>query len=490
MSLSPLAKRSLNEQLVRVMQEQHRRLLRRSLTAFATEAIEPFGHAPAAHHRLLIRELEAIASGDNDRLMVMMPPGSAKSTYASKLFPAWFLAQEPNLSVIGASHTASLAEIFSKDVQRFVRDNAATLGYGLATESVERWTTTNGGAYRSAGVGGALTGIRADLGIIDDPVKSRAEADSETYRETTWDWFNSVFRTRLKPGGRMVLIMTRWHMDDLAGRLLSVESDRWRVVSLPAIAEENDALGRIIGEPLWGDDAYGYGAELRGKRADYEAAGAMRDWYALYQQSPVDREGALFKVAQIATMPAAPAGRNAVVRAWDLAATEQTGTRDPDWTVGVKMARTEDGRFVVLDVTRLRGGPDEVEAAIVNTAHQDGYGVRIGLPQDPGQAGKTQVLYFTRKLAGYRIESSPETGDKATRAAPFASQVNVGNVSVVQEMWNRAYLDELASFPSGAKDDMVDASSRAFGKLIARVPLAISAETLKRSAMPPPRRLM
>jgi predicted phage terminase large subunit-like protein len=155
------------------------------------------------------------------------------------------------------------------------------------------------------------------------------------------------------------------------------------------------------------------------------------------------------------------------VRAWDLAATRELGTRDPDWTVGAKLTRTSEGRFVVEDVVRLRGSPDEVEAAIVATASRDGAGVQIRLPQDPGQAGKAQALYLTRKLAGYRVHSQPVTGDKSTRAAPLAAQVNVGNVSIVQAPWNRALLDELASFPSGAHDDQVDALADAFAGLIA-----------------------
>ena len=154
-------------------------------------------------------------------------------------------------------------------------------------------------------------------------------------------------------------------------------------------------------------------------------------------------------------------------RAWDLAATKDIGTRDPDWTVGTLLARHDDGRFVIEDVVRLRGSPDEVEATIVATASRDGRGVAIHLPQDPGQAGKAQVLYLTRKLVGHRVESKPVTGDKATRAAPLASQVNVGNVSMVRAGWNRALLDEMAGFPSAAHDDQVDAAALAFEALIA-----------------------
>jgi predicted phage terminase large subunit-like protein len=316
--------------------------------------------------------------------------------------------------------------------------------------------------------------------LIDDPVKSRADADSETYRETTWNWFWSDLCTRLKPNAGVVIIMTRWHSDDLAGRLLESSSGDWDVVSIPAEAEEGDMLGRAPGEFLWDNDPdYGYGAQLRGVKDTLLKVGATRDWYSLYQQRPRPAEGALFKILMVGTEPAAPAG-GTIVRAWDLAATKAIGTRDPDWTAGVKLMRTSEGKFIVLDVVRLRGGPDEVEAAIVNTAKQDGPSVRISLPQDPGQAGKQQVLYLTRKLTGYRVDSSPETGDKSTRAYPVSSQVNVGNFAVVKAPWNRAFLDEVAGFPSGTHDDQVDALSRAFSMLSARPVMKISAELLAR----------
>ena len=396
--------------------------------------------------------------------MVTMPPGSAKSTYTSVLFPPWFMAQAEHRNVIAASHTMTLAEAFSGRVRSQIREHGRTLGFGLLTENVARWTTTNGCEYLPAGVGGAVTGFRADLGLIDDPVKSREDADSETMREKAWNWYLADFRTRLKPGGRVVIVMTRWHEDDIGGRLLRQFPGDWRVVNLPALAEPGDALGRAPGVPLWADDTYGYGGELVAKRAEYEQAGSMRDWYALYQQTPQNPEGALFKTAALRTIDAVPAGGKAC-RAWDLAATEDSTGRDPDWTVGVKLIRHEGGQWTIADVTRLRGGPAEVEAAIVNTAALDGRNVLIDLPQDPGQAGKVQVAYLTSKLAGYAVSSSPETGDKATRAGPAAAQVNVGNMAMVRAAWNAAFIEELRAFPTGRKDDQVDALSRAFAKL-------------------------
>jgi predicted phage terminase large subunit-like protein len=392
--------------------------------------------------------------------MVFMPPGSAKSTYASVLFPAWFLARKSGRDVIGASHGAELAEEFSGRVLRMISERPSELGITLLNESVKSWKTSNRGAYRAAGAGGSITGRRSDLFVIDDPIKGREDADSETIRNKVWKWYQAEVITRLKPGARIVLILTRWHEDDLAGRLLEemkVGADQWRIINLPAIAEyADDPMGRKIGEALWPD--WEDVDQLERKRR----AVGEREWAALYQQRPAPLEGSLFKILQIGTDEVEQARPVAVARGWDLAATKDVGGRDPDWTVGVKIARYGDGRFAILDVARMRGGPDEVEAAIINTARQDGVGVKIGIPQDPGQAGKTQVLYLTKKLAGFRVESSPETGDKATRAGPVASQVNVGNVSVVKGLWNRAFLDELAGFPSGTKDDQVDALSRAF----------------------------
>jgi predicted phage terminase large subunit-like protein len=146
----------------------------------------------------------------------------------------------------------------------------------------------------------------------------------------------------------------------------------------------------------------------------------------------------------------------------------------------VKLARMPNGSFVVQHVERFRGGPDDVKARVYTTARQDGSGVRISIPQDPGQAGKAQVLDFTRALSGFRVESSPETGDKATRAAPVASQVNVGNLALVKGEWNRAFLDELGSFPAGVKDDQVDALSRAFAAVgLGPRPMNITSEMLR-----------
>lgn len=441
-----------------------RRLARKDYGAWCDHALAPLGLKPANHHRLLIRELQDVADGKTQRLMVNMPPGSAKSTFGSMLFPAWLMASKPNISIIGASNTANLAESFSRRVMGFARDNTPELGYTLTREAADDWETSNGGRYRAIGVGGAISGRRADMVVIDDPTRSRADAESSTIRENQWNWFTADLRTRLKPDASIVVIMTRWHLDDLGGRLLERQPGLWRVVSLPAIAEEADPLGRKPGEWLWEDDAYGYGREIRKVHSEYMEAGASRDWAALYQQKPVLTEGNIFKPSNISIIDAIPAGTT-LVRAWDLAATSDIGGRNPDWTRGALMGRTRDGGFVLADLVSLRGGPEEVEAIIRATASRDGRGIEISLPQDPGQAGVAQIKYFARRLAGHKVHTSRETGDKATRAMPFASQVNIGNVSMVRASWNHEALDEMGSFPGGMHDDIVDSCSRAFDRI-------------------------
>jgi hypothetical protein len=282
------------ERLARVEKELWKIECRSNLTAWTVEALEAMDQTPAKHHRLLLKYLKQVAAGDIDRLMICMPPGHAKSTYGSVLFPPWMFAQRPHLQVIGASHGADLAEDFSSFAQGHIRNNPDILGYRLATENVKRWRTTNGGFYRAAGVGGSITGRRADLGIIDDPVKSAAEAESFTMREATWQWYTTDFYSRLKPGAAIVVIMTRWHEDDLGGRLLAAAEtggDKWTVIKMPAICDSlDDPLGRPLGAALWpewqNEDAL---ARIRANVGEYV-------WGALYQQDPKPRGASFFDI--------------------------------------------------------------------------------------------------------------------------------------------------------------------------------------------------
>jgi predicted phage terminase large subunit-like protein len=447
--------------------------LRGTLRAWAEEALKDSGYRPAAHHLYLVSELENLSNGRYDRLMILMPPGSAKSTYASVIFPAWWFTQHPRSSVISASHSLGLASHFSRRVRDLIVSKERYLGFNVTQDqrSKDAWTTNTGGEYLAVGVRGAVTGRRADLVIIDDPIRSQADAESVRQRDHIWDWFKSDITTRLKPRGRVVLIMTRWHPEDLGGQLLERANEGWRIVRLPALAEANDPLGRANGVPLWPEwednSALLRKRDLIGERA----------WSALFQQNPLPSGGRLFSIDRITVVQPTVEG-NATVRAWDLAATGDTGRNDPDWTVGVKLSREDTGRYIVRDVSRIRGTPHQVEELILATAQRDGPKVIVAIPEDPGQAGKSQMSYLTRQLAGFHVIGARETGSKSTRAMPLASQVEAGNIAIVRADWNRIFLDELSDFPLGRKDDQVDALVRAFTTLTTRPrspgPIAVS----------------
>jgi predicted phage terminase large subunit-like protein len=429
--------------------------------SFAGIVLSNQGQSPARHHVALINALQRVTDGAVDRLMVQMPPGAAKSTFASVMFPAFWLAAKPRDEVIAVSHTASLAEHFGRKLRSFISEHGA--GFGLSFEansrSATRFGVATGGQYFATGIRGPITGRRADLILIDDPVKTWAEADSRAAREAVYDWYRAELLSRLKPGGRIVLVMTRWHEDDLAG-LLSRHDGDWTELRFPALAEAGDPLGRAVGEALWPDweDA----ASLLRKRASV----GERVFSALYQQRPISDEARLFAIAKLTVAAEVPAVVR-TVRAWDLAASVAVGRRDPDWTVGLKLGMLADARLVVLDVVRLRVGPTDVEQVLIDTARADGATTTIALAQDPGQAGISQVAHFKRRLAGFNVISSPETGSKLVRASPAAAMIGSGQLFVLDRPWTQALVAEIQAFPDGDKDDQVDALSRAVATIAA-----------------------
>ena len=373
-----------------------------SLRHWAEHVLAADQQSPAKHHLFLMQYLDRVVTGDVDRLLVLMPPGSAKSTYSSVLFPAWWLHRHPSSSIIAASHTANLAEHFGRRVRNVIARHGPVLGYNLASDShaAQRFGTTSRGEYFATGVNGPVIGRRADLILIDDPIKNHTEADSTLARDHVWNWYRSELITRLKPKGRIIVVMTRWHHDDLGGRLLRSE-DHWHVLRLPALAEPGDPLHRAPGEALWPEweDA----EALQRKRM----AVGSRLWAAHYQQAPLTDTSGMFPAQRIEIADTQPIGTKCV-RAWDLAATIAADGKDPDWTVGIKLAVGSNNEFHVLDIIRLRAGPHEVGSTIVSTAEKDGRETVIGLPQDPGQAGKQQVAWLTAQLSGFPVIASPK----------------------------------------------------------------------------------
>jgi len=404
---------------------------------------------------LLLEKLEDVSNGKTDRLAVFMPPGAAKSTYASILYAPWHLAQHPGDNIIAASHTQELAEKWGRRVRNLIFEHSAVLGVGLAPDSqaAGRWETDHGGEYFAAGVGGAIAGRRADLVVIDDPIRSREDADSETVRDKIWDWYKSDLYTRLKPGGRIVLIQTRWHEDDLAGRLLAdmaAGGDHWDVISLPALAEQDDPLGRAIGQPLWPE--WEDEANLERKRR----AVGPRDWSALYQQRPAPEDGDYFKKEWLKPYDIAPDQK--LMRIYggsDYAVTADGG----DYTVHAVVGLDPEGRMYLLDLWRKQAASDEWVEAFCDLVIK---WKPLGWAEEHGQI-KSGVGPFLdrrqRERSAYVFrEQFPTRGDKAIRAQSIRGRMALEGLHVpTSAPWYAGLRSELLSFPAGKHDDQVDA---------------------------------
>lgn len=400
------------------------------------------------------RWLDKVTSGECKRLMLFLPPRHGKSEQATIHYAAYRLLLDDRLKVILGAYNHGLACHFSRQVRRV----ASEFGFQFAEDANKQnqWSSTAGGGLYGVGVGSGVTGFGADLIIIDDPVKSRQEAESPTYRQRVLDWYQSDLYTRLHPGAPIILIMTRWHSLDLAGQLLEQAKEggeKWDVVSLPAIAEENDEIGRQPGEALW---------PVRYSVEDFERIKKAIGSYAfsaLFQQRPSPREGGFFRPEWLPVVDPRPRSGLAC-RAWDNAATVHGG----DHSTGVRIVRDRP-KFVITSVWRGQVSPDQLRVAKRTQGQIDGLQTVIHLSQDPGAAGVDQVESDRRYLAGFGVVDKRPTGSKEVRAMPFAAACEAGLVELERGDWNRAFIDELCAFPTGQHDDQVDAAADAFNWL-------------------------
>lgn len=416
------------------------------------------GYRDAPHHRLIARHLEAVERGETTRLMITMPPRHGKSMLASEFFPAWYLGRNPDHYVVTATYAQELADDFGRKVKNQIEDAAFQAifpGVGLAddSKSAKRFhiegelggiehATSQRGAFYAVGVGGPLTGRGAHLLLIDDPVKNREDAESEVIRKKTKDWYTSTAYTRLMPGGRVVVIQTRWHEDDLSGWLQAEhEHEGWVVLDLPAISAD--------GKALW-PEQYDLEALERIRRAL-----PPRDWSALYQQRPTPEEGDYFKAEWFRTATPPPRDQMRIYGASDYAVTADGG----DFTVHVIVGIDADGRMWLLDLWRKQASSDEWVEAWCDLVLK---WKPIGWAEETGQikAGVGPFLEKRgreRKAYCYR-EQFPTRGDKAVRAQSIRGRMAMEGLYMKPDAPFRADLiSECLRFPAGVHDDQVDA---------------------------------
>ena len=458
--------------LERIEAEIHRQSMSRFITDH-WRYVDPVDYMHNWHIDCISEHLEAIRDGQLKRLIINIPPRNMKSLSVSVFFPAWLWLNDPSKSFLFASYAQSLSirdsvkcrriiqcPVYQQSMKELYPDFALT-----SDQNTKIRFDNNYQGYRLAtSVGGALTGEGADIIVIDDP-HNVVEGESEAVRNATLQWWDEAMSTRLNNPrtGVYIIIMQRVHEEDLTGHILAGNHSEYDHLCIPAEYEGNRIVSSIgwkdirkeENELLWEERiSRSELDELKTKLGEYGTAGQL-------QQRPAPRKGGMFKPENAEVVDVIPAGISSCTRYWDKAGTKDAGC----YTAGVKIAKLTDGRFIVLDVVRGQWEALQREKNIKQTAELDGHSVRIGLEQEGGSGGKESAQATVRNLAGYIVNTDHPTGDKVTRAEPFAVQMNAGNVLLLRGSWNKAYLDELRMFPAGKYKDQVDASSGAFNSL-------------------------
>lgn len=448
---------------------------RTSLIPF-TEFTDSNYHA-ASHHILAGQRLDALLRGEIDRLLILMPPRHGKSELASVSFPAHAIGQNPKLQIIACSYGSELSKMFGRRVRdrvRHPRFQSLYPGVELSQDSqaADMWRTTEGGVYNATGVGGAITGFGADILLIDDPVKNREEADSETYRQKVWDWYTSTAYTRLMPGGRVAVILTHWHEDDLAGRLLAEAEeggDQWEVLRLPAI---NDA-----GRALW-PEWYDLDALNKIKRTV-----GSRNWSALYQQSPRPDDGLFFKQEWLHIHDALP-DRLTYYGASDYAVTEDGG----DYTAHGVFGLDEDKHLWLVAAWH---GQETSLVWITEFLNLVADWKPMIWAEETGQIRAALDPFIQEQMRSRNVfvrrDGFPSRSDKAVRARSIQARMESDGLHIARNtrFFTKGFYgfrDELLAFPAGKHDDWVDMLSL-MGQLLDKIfpPKPLEAKAMRPS---------
>ncbi len=409
----------------------------------------------APHHELIINKLHSVADGRCKRLIITMPPRHGKTLLASHYFPAWWLGNKPSTYVIAATYAQEYADDNGRAVRNLMLDpiHAAVFPKSQLSHdssAVHRFMTTLKGCYFAVGTGGPITGRGAHLLLIDDPIKGRQDADSEIIREKMKSWYGAVARTRLMPGGAIIIIQTRWHEDDLAGYVMKEHAhEGWELLNLPAIAESGDPLGRKEGEALW-PEAYPV-EELDILKRSL----GTRDWTSLYQQRPAPVAGGIFQLSWWKRFRELPNGKNFILQSWDTAF--KAGKKN-DWSCCTTWMQTQTG-YYLLDLWRGRVEYPELKRAVKDIAAKWSPYQIIVEDKASGQSVVQELNRDTRlPIKGVLITE----GDKVTRANLVSPLVEAGHVFIPDSaVWLADFLTETATFPNGAHDDQVDSMSQA-----------------------------
>lgn len=414
-----------------------------------------------------------LVSGYRPKLVIQAPPQHGKSIQIIE-FISWLAGMNPDLKTIytsfserlGVRANLRLQRIYDSKEYKYIfpdtglnSKNTVTIsGQYLRNREILEYIGCEG-YFRNTTVRGSITGEGLDLGVIDDPIKGREEAESQTIRDKTWEWFTDDFFTRFSEHAGLLAILTRWHTDDPIGRLLERVKDV-RLLTYPALSEpeaqimDEDPRQHGSMEPLF--------PELKSKKflLERKASSTAYSWSSLYMQNPFLRGGGMFKVEGFKIVDAAPLCTKRV-RYWDKAGTQDGGA----YTAGVLMGQTQQGQWIVLDVKRKQLSAMAREALIKQTAEVDGKGVKIWIEQEPGSGGKESAEATIRNLAGFACRAERVTGDKETRAYAYSAQVEACNILLLRAEWNKDFIAEHESFPSGKYKDQVDAAAGAFNKL-------------------------
>jgi predicted phage terminase large subunit-like protein len=421
-------------------------------------------YQPVRHHETICAALEQVEKGAWQRLIISMPPRHGKSELASRRFPAWFLGKDPYRQVIFATYNEDLAMDFGRSVREIMRSPSFKQVFPgcklrQGEQSAERIKTDEGGVANFVGVGGGLTGRGADLLVIDDPIKGVQEAESKRERDKLWDWFTNVAMTRLMTAARVVIIMTRWHEDDLVGRLTDPRNpcyddevaQQWRILSLPAIADDNDPMGRAKGEALWPER---YPLEYLNEIRRLNGKG----FSALYQGKPTPDDGDFFERKWLKTYSPEmlPKNLRVYVASDHAVSTAQTADKTCLIPVGVD---EEDNIWILPDVWWRRADTDDVVDAMVDLMQRHNPSIWWA---EKGHISKS-IGPFLRKIQQERgvytvVEEVTPAKDKQTRAQAIRGRMAMGKVYFPKfSPWWQDAQDELLKFPSARHDDFVDA---------------------------------